>query len=403
MSLGAAVSVEPQRPTRRPVGVTLIVLCQSMQALALGGIGLFLPLIRTDLGLSFAQAGSLGAASSAVYALMQIPSGWLADRIGPRRLFLLGLVGTNVMTVGFALLHRYALLVANQAVSGFFRSLVFAPGLLLVSALFPPQRRATAMGLYIAGGFSSNIFLNSLGPKLVGPVGWRHLFEIFAGAGFVVFAAYWRFGPSAPLRAAGPAIPFRQALGLFRHRAMWLLGVIQFARLAAVLGLAYWLPTFIVDERHHSLEVAGLVTALGAAVTAPSNFLGGYVSDRIGRPLLVIGTSLTMIAATTALLPHTHPLVLLIVLIAVNSIFIQLYFGPLFAVGVELFGQRRAGLASGFGNFFANVGGFAAIYGIGALRDATGSFTLGFSILAGLCVAALAAAALVAREAPVET
>jgi ACS family D-galactonate transporter-like MFS transporter len=51
------------------------VLCQSGQSLVYGGIALFLPLIREDLGLTFAQAGTLAAASSLVYAFMQIPSG----------------------------------------------------------------------------------------------------------------------------------------------------------------------------------------------------------------------------------------------------------------------------------------------------------------------------------------
>ena len=58
----------------------LLVLCQSQQVLATGGISLFLPLIRWDVGLDFTQGGTLAAASTLVYALMQIPAGYLADR-----------------------------------------------------------------------------------------------------------------------------------------------------------------------------------------------------------------------------------------------------------------------------------------------------------------------------------
>jgi MFS family permease len=103
---------------------------------------------------------------------MQVPSGYLADALGPKRLFVVGLVSTNVLAFTFAHLHSYRLALVNQAASGFFRSLVFAPGLLLISALFAPDRRATAMGLYVAAGFSSSFFLNLLGPMLVGPVAW---------------------------------------------------------------------------------------------------------------------------------------------------------------------------------------------------------------------------------------
>ena len=64
--------------------IVLVVACQSTFSVAVGGIGLFLPLVRADLGLSFGQAGGIAAATSAVYACMQIPSGYLADRLGGR-------------------------------------------------------------------------------------------------------------------------------------------------------------------------------------------------------------------------------------------------------------------------------------------------------------------------------
>jgi MFS family permease len=65
--------------------VAIIVGGQSFQALATGGIALFLPLIRTDLGLTFAQAGTLAVVSTFVYAMMQIPAGYVTDRIDPKR------------------------------------------------------------------------------------------------------------------------------------------------------------------------------------------------------------------------------------------------------------------------------------------------------------------------------
>lgn len=78
---------------RRGVSIALIVLCQSSQALVTGGIALFLPLIRHDLGLSFAQGGTLAAASTFTYALMQIPVGVLADRVDTKKMFLVGCSG----------------------------------------------------------------------------------------------------------------------------------------------------------------------------------------------------------------------------------------------------------------------------------------------------------------------
>ena len=398
----ASVSAEAAEQTPRTLSVALIILCQSTQPLIYGGIALFLPLIRADLGLSFTQAGAIAAASSIVYTILQIPSGYLADRVGAKRLFLIGLLGTNLLAFSFARLHDYGWVLANQALSGCFRSLLFTPGLLLISALFPPHRRATAMGLYVAGGFSSSVFLNTLGPLLVGPLGWRALFELFSAGGGLLLLLYWRFGPPGP-RGSGPApLPIGDVLALFRHRLLWVVGAIQYVRVAVVSGLGFWLPSFIVVEKGYSLEIAGLLVAVGAAVTAPANFLGGYVSDRLRDPLLVIGTSLSMLALTTVLLVHVHHLWLLFAVFALNGIFVQFYFGPLFAVSIQMLGPRRAGLTSGISNFFANLGGVTSAYLLGVLKDATGSFAVGLYSLSGLCLLGLLCTLALSRMPPID-
>lgn len=124
-----------------------------MQGLAFGGIALFLPLIRQDIGISFSQAGTLAAVTTISYALMQIPAGVMADRYDAKRLFAIGLLAVNILSLTFALLDSFGLLLLNQAVSGAFRALLFAPGMMLIVQQFPDDRRATAMGMYIVGGF----------------------------------------------------------------------------------------------------------------------------------------------------------------------------------------------------------------------------------------------------------
>jgi sugar phosphate permease len=80
-----------------------------------------------------------------------------------------------------------------------------------------------------------------------------------------------------------------------------------------------------------------------------------------------------------------------------NAIFLQMYFGPLFSVPVEILGVRRAGISTGFGNLFANIGGFSAVYLLGALKDATGAFKPGFLAVCGACFIGLALTFILAR------
>jgi sugar phosphate permease len=136
---------------------------------------------------------------------------------------------------------------------------------------------------------------------------------------------------------------------------------------------------------------------MAAAFTAPSNTLGGYVSDRLRNPPLIIGGALAVLACTAALLPFTHPLPLLLLLIAVNSIFLQFYFGPLFLVPVEILGPRIAGTATGFSNLFANIGGFLTAWAMGAIKDQSGSFTAGFISISVICLIGVALSFVLAR------
>lgn len=368
-----------------------------MQALAFGGIALFLPLIREDIGISFSQAGMLAAVSTIFYAVMQIPAGIMADRYDAKALFTVGLLAVNILSLTFALLDSFGLLLVNQAVSGAFRALLFAPGLMLIVRQFSDDRRATAMGLYVAGGFSSNVLLNALGPALVEPLGWRPLFVLFSISGLLVVLLFWKFGDPAPGKTIAEPFKISKLTVVLRFPIMWLTGFIQFVRLSVVTTVAFWLPSLLIEDKGYSLASAGAVVAVGAVVTAPTNFIGGWIADRLGRPLLVIGTSMAALAITLNLLSSLDGGPVLIGVVAINAIFIQLYFGPLFAVPWQYIGAAKGGMISGFGNLCANLGGFTFTYILGAIKDATGSFTVGLYALTGMCIAGLVTVWIISR------
>jgi nitrate/nitrite transporter NarK len=377
--------------------VTLVVICQGFNMLTVGGIALFLPLIREDLGMSFAQAGLLSAAATFTYALGQIPAGVLADRFGPKRLFFLGILGSTLLSFNFGTLHAYAGAIANQVASGAFRALIFAPGLTLVASWFPSDRKATAMGVYVIGGVSGNILLSLFGPLLAGRYGWRPTFMGFALLGVCIAFVYLAFGREKP--AAGPRHPvgMLDAFELFRYPVMWVCAGIQFIRFGVTTSFNFWLPSLLVSDRGLSLQAAGLITAMGAVLTALANPLGGYVSDRLRNPPLVIGVSLAALACTSGLLVVVDSIPLLVLVIAVNSIFLQFYFGPLFSVPLEVLGPRVAGMSAGFGNMFANLGALTFAYALGVVKDASGVFKWGFIATGAVCVIGVGLSAVLAR------
>jgi predicted MFS family arabinose efflux permease len=396
-------TVRDSRTAVSAPAVALIVICQSMQGFSLGGIALFLPLIRDDIGLTFAEAGTLGAVSLLVFAAMQVPAGYLADRFGPKRLFLLGLLGLNLCSLVFAQLHSFEALLVNQALSGLARSFVFAPGLLLITHEFPAERRATALGLYVAGGFSSNVLLSLVGPVLVGVVGWRWIFVGFSVLGLAVALLYWRAGSPGPAGQRDSYVRLRELPRLLTHPVMWVAGGVQFVRYSVVNGVGFWLPSYLVADKGFSLHAAGLLLGAAAIVTAPSNFLGGHLSDRLKRPALVIGVSLAVLTVTLTVLASARSTPVVIGVVLLQAVFLQFYFGPLFEIPTRVLGDRTAGLTSGWSNLWANVGGLSFAFGLGQAKDVTGSFAVGLYAMVGLCllglVGAYALSVLLARAA----
>lgn len=381
----------------RIITIVLTVVCQSFQALSMGGIALLLPIIRKDLGLSFTQGGSLAAATTLVYALMQIPAGTLSDRFSPKKLFCIGILGSTILALTFGLVANYWQALVNQMLSGFFRSLLFTPGMALLTGWFPPNRRATATGLYLIGGYSGSVIFNLVGPLLVARFDWRFSFISIASVGIIAILFLIRFGKDAPPTGERRKGNMLEALQLFRHKVMWVCGGIQYIRFGVVQGITYWLPSLLINEKGLSLQSAGIIIALQVVLMSPSNIIGGYISDRLKNPILVIAVSMGVLGITTGLLITANNMILLVVLIFINAIFLQMYFGPLFSIPVEILGVSKAGISIGFSNLFANVGGFSAAYLLGVLKDRSGAFKPGFFAICGACFLGLALTFILAR------
>ena len=92
-----------------------------------------------------------------------------------------------------------------------------------------------------------------------------------------------------------------------------------------------------------------------------------------------------------------HSIPALLVVVAINSIFLQFYFGALFFVPIEVFGQRIAGISTGFSNLFANVGALTFTYALGVVKDKAGTFTWAFVGISAACAIGVLLAFVLAR------
>jgi len=316
---------------------------------------------------------------------MQIVAGYMADRFDTKKVFFFGSIGTTALLAVFGLINAYWQALSDQLLAGFFSGLLFAPAMILVVRWFRPEQRATAMSLCLLGLYGGQIVMNIVGPVLATGSSWRLPFICFGAAGILASLACFRFYKDPHDRNLQPRLTLSSFITIAKSRFMWLCSGVHFIRLAVFLGLISWIPTFLIVEKGISLQITGFIVAAQFVLIAAGNMIGGYFSDKLRNPPVVIGVSLVVLTITATLLATVDNTAIVIMIIAINSVFVAAYTGAAFAMPMEVFGPTTQGTTTGFGNFFANLGGFAFIYLLGALKDLTGSFKAGFYAVAAAC------------------
>ncbi len=356
----------------------------------MGGLPLLLPLIREDLKLSYVQAGSLAAAYLLVYALMQLPAGYMADRYSPRKMVSAGTLGLMGCSVLFACSGQYWQLLLIQMCLGIFASQVFTPSMSVFIRWFPPTRRTVAAALPTVGMGIGLLLVNLLFPIIVNRFDtWRLPLIIFSIAGIIFALGLLFIGRDTVYKGNRIKLNLQLIREVFRYKQAWLCYGLQFIRFSIVQGILYWLPTLLVNEKNFPLLVVGIVMALQSVINAPSNILGAYISDKTKKPIAVIAFSLIILGITAGLLVTVNSMALVIAVILINAVFLQFYFGPLFNMAVEILGPEKTGISNGVSNMFAIFGGLTTSYLMGFLKDATGSFEWGFYSISIVCAIGL--------------
>ena len=268
--------------------------------------------IAADLRASFAASattlGFIAAFYFYPYAAMQLPSGVLADSIGPRRLFTAGSVVAGIGSLMFAFAPDVAWLLAGRALVGLGVAVAFVSVLKLIASWFHDYEFGTWVGVLQ--------LLGNLGGTLGAfPLAWVALHaswrSVFVGAGvaaLVLAACIWKWVRDTP-REAGLPSPHGDAGGgeersrgrwfeglarVSRNRATWAGAVLTFGLIGSYLTFAgLWAVPYLTDGLGQSRESATLhvtVMILGFAFGAPAV---GALSDRMRLRLpLLRGLSL---------------------------------------------------------------------------------------------------------------
>lgn len=309
-------------------------------------------------------------------AIGRLPAGMLADRFGGRRVFaaLLIIAAIPAALIGFS--NSYSQLLILGLFLGF-AGTTFPVGVGFTSKWFAAEKQGTALGVYGMGNIGQSVAVFGA-PVLVAMLGaWRPVFFIFAAVS-LVWGIVFYFTARDKAQTAKPKTLSENLSVLKREPLAWVLSLFYFLTFGGFVALAIYLPTLLRDLFNMTPTDAGARTAGFVLLATLMRPVGGKLADKFGgvRVLFVVFIALAAcgLLLTNALLP-------IFTLGALGgAAALGLGNGAVFKLVPQYF-PKETGTVTGLVGAFGGLGGFFPPLELGIIKDATGSYALGFVLL----------------------
>ncbi|SPA34018.1 putative transport protein (MFS family) [Cupriavidus taiwanensis] len=370
--------------------------------------------MNAAIGISDAAYG-LGAGLFFIgYFLCEVPSNLALERFGARRWFARILLTWGLITMAMAFTqgaHSFYVLrfLLGAAEAGLY------PGILyFLTKWFPMRHRARIIGLLVLAqpialiitGPIAGLVLSTQG--LFGMSNWQTLFVLSGLPAVLLCLPTLRILPESPASAAWLA-PAERAwierelaadqaayalkshgnpLRALRDKRVLLLSLLFLPFPLSIYGLSLWLPT-IIKQFGVTDAMTGLLSAVPYLFAVVGLYLVPRHSDRKGERYGHIVVVSGMAALTMALSAWVQSPVLQFLFICLTAFSIYSIQAVVWALPGEFLTGASAAVGIATINSLANLGGYFGPYGIGVIKDATGSLAAGLYFLSAMLVFAV--------------
>lgn len=325
-------------------------------------------------------------------ALLRIPMGALADRIGSK---LTGMIAQVAVIIAVILVTFLGL--GSPTAIGLFGLALgiagasFAVALPQSSRWYPPQYQGVVMG--IAGAGNMGVVLDTLfAPSIAEAYGWQAVFGVLLVPMIAILIFYALAAKDAPGSRAPIAWSRYRAL-LVDADSLWFM-FFYFITFGGFVGLANALPLYFTVHYHVSGVTAGLLVSLIVAFGSGFRPVGGYIADRIGgiRTLSILFAIVSACYFAISAMPEGAaapaatgwtlwelPRVawLAVTLFSLGVLSLGMGNGAVFQLLPQRF-RKEVGLMTGLVGAAGGIGGFFLAKTLGLAKGMTGSFGAGF-------------------------
>jgi sugar phosphate permease len=377
-------------------------------------ISMAAPFLREELGLTPATLGFSTGLFFWGYLILQIPVGWLASNVSPKRVLLCLLLLWSFVSFTTAFVHTSLELAINRFALGLCEGGVLPGTLVLIRNWFTRAERARANALFL---LTFPIGLMAAGPTsglILTYSHWRWMFVIEAIPGLLWAPVWWwaiedRPGDASWLpqherselvskltieeeRSAQDTSS--QWLSTLLHPTVLLLALYNFLALMSEWGVNFWFPT-VLKETGLSIGLIGLFTSAPSMLGILMMLAVASSSDRMRERKwhMIAATALAGLPLIVLRFTDGGPWATAICLaIGMGAFFGR--FGPFWTLPGEALSATNTGIGIGLINGVGNLGGAIGPWFFGVAKVHTGSFSLalvagGVSLLLSAMVAML--------------
>jgi len=267
----------------------------------------FLPLLGRELDPSGLLVGFAMSSYHFIRTFLEIPSGFISDKIGRRLPVIVGLglstLGAVICGFSTSIYH----LILGRTVWGFGAALYFTNNLALVIDLFEPSIRGKALGSLQGIEMIGSLIGQPAGAFLADWIGFRNVFFFSAlsiGVSFLFSFASREFKEADANKVRRDTSLLASLHGV-KNRGLFLVSIVRMMRMIITMGVIMTaFPLFLNDELSMTVTVIGVVMAIRTVAFILSTFSGGYAIDRLGAKTAAI-VGIVIEAGTLLLYPVT--------------------------------------------------------------------------------------------------
>lgn len=267
----------------------LLVFAASSQVMIIAPI---LPKIGLELQTSESLLGNLITVYATMLGISAILIGPLSDKIGRRKILLLGSSGMTVFLLLHGIANTFLSLILLRAAAGMAGGVLSGAAVSYVGDYFPYEKRGWANGWIMSGIAMGQILGIPLGSFLADEFGFKFPFMLFGIIMGVTFFLIFIYVPQPDvilqknkITLKGTFIKYRE---LLKNRDI---KAVAFSYLLMFLSLSIYiiyLPSWLVQEFNVTVSQIGWVFFAGGVMNAITGPRAGKLSDQIGRKNMII-------------------------------------------------------------------------------------------------------------------